>query len=101
MDMFTAQQIGNIHLAQTADIYLTSDQFVNARHGTGYNTLDTTDIIHHAHQLSRRRGDGNDHFIDMMQVNRGRQIVDCTNYSYAMNRMFLFGRVIIEKTNRS
>ncbi len=67
-DMVAAQEVGDIHFAQTVDTDLAAEQFINARHGARRDAFEAADIVDQANNIARRRRNGDDDFVHMLVI---------------------------------
>ena len=99
-DMVAAQEVGDVHFAQTVDADLAAEQFVNPRHGARRDSFLAAGVIDQANDIPRRGGNGDDDFVHLLVVENVCKFVYFANDRDAINLVILFGRVIIEKANR-
>ncbi len=98
-DGIAAQQIGDVHFAQTTHIHFAADQFIKSRHRARWNPLYAANVIDHPHDSPRRGGNGDDDFVNLLAVQNAGEFINFADDRHAVNFVTLFGGVVVEEAN--
>jgi len=95
-----AEQVSNVHFAQTIDADFATQEFVDARDGAEWDPATTASIGNQTHHAPGRRRNGNDHLIHAPALKRFGKIFQGANDGNAVNLLAQLGGVIIEEADR-
>src|SRR5215813_959740 len=97
MDLFPAEQILNLHIANTAHLHISLEDFVKARHGPHFDVAALADVEYSAEFPSRSLCERDDYVVNPQLINEARYVFGAAQNFDTLNNRSLLGRIIINK----